>query len=107
MSKIGIAARIAAIVAAAEQTNPLAARVYRLPPALRIRYENWRTECERAMAKHGDPAAAYAAYRIGEDDTPEPPRAVADVLQFKRPPVLTEAMSVAECARIYDEFREG
>lgn len=107
MSKIGITARIAAIVAAAEQANPLATRIYRLPPALRIRYDRWRGECDRAFAEAGDPADAFAAHLAGEIETPEPPRAVADALQFGSAPVLTEAMSVAECARIYDEFREG
>ena len=104
MSKISITQRIAAIIAAAEQTNPLAARIYRLPPALRIRYDRWRDECERAFAQAGDPADAYAAYLAGELETPAPPRAVADALQFARAPVLTEAMDVAECARIYDKF---
>lgn len=107
MSKIGIAQRIAAIVAAAEQANPLATRIYRLPPALRIRYDRWRDECERAFAEAGDPANAFEAYLAGAIETPEPPRAVADAFQFERAPALTEAMDVAECARIYDAFREG
>lgn len=107
MSKIGITARIAAIVAAAEQANPLATRIYRMPPALRIRYDRWRDECARIMDEAGDPADAFEAYLAGAIVTPEPPRAVADALQFESAPVLTEAMSVAECARIYDELREG
>lgn len=105
MSKVGIAARITAIVAAAELANPMAARVYRLPPALRLRYDLWCSERARIDAEAGGPAAAFEAYLNGEIEAVDPPKDVADALQFNRVPVLTEAMSVSDCARAYDEFK--
>lgn len=99
MSKIGISARIAAIMEAAENIDPMAARIHRLPPALRARYETWRTECARIMDEAGDPAAAYDAYLdSGTWGTPDPPRDVAAALELQGAPVLTVDMSERDVA---------
>ena len=102
MSKIGISARIAAIMEAAENIDPMAARIHRLPPALRARYETWRTECARIMDEAGDPAAAYDAYLdSGTWGTPDPPRAVAAALELQGAPVLTVDMSAQQVADVW------
>ncbi|WP_230832869.1 hypothetical protein [Qipengyuania citrea] len=102
MSKIGISARIAAIMEAAENIDPMAARIHRLPPALRARYETWRTECARIMDEAGDPAAAYDAYLdSGTWGTPDPPRDVAAALELQGAPVLTVDMSAQQVADVW------
>ena len=102
MSKIGISARIAAIMEAAENIDPMAARIHRLPSALRARYETWRTECARIMDEAGDPAAAYDAYLdSGTWGTPDPPRDVAAALELKGAPVLTVDMSAQQVADVW------
>lgn len=102
MSKIGISARIAAIMEAAENIDPMAARIHRLPPALRARYETWRTECARIMDEAGDPAAAYDAYLdSGTFSTPDPPRDVAAALELQGAPVLTVDMSAQQVADVW------
>ena len=102
MSKIGISARIAAIMEAAENIDPMAARIHRLPPALRALYETWRTECARIMDEAGDPAAAYDAYLdSGTWGTPDPPRDVAAALELQGAPVLTVDMSAQQVADVW------
>ncbi|MEP3143317.1 hypothetical protein [Qipengyuania citrea] len=99
MSKIGISARIAAIMEAAENIDPMAARIHRLPPALRARYEAWRSECARIMHEAGDPAAAYETYLdTGTIGTPDPPRDVAAALELQGAPFLPADMSERDVA---------
>lgn len=99
MSKIGIAARLAAIMEAAASIDPMAVRIHRLPPALRARYEAWRSECARIMDEAGDPAAAYEAYLdSGTFSTPAPPRDVAAALELQGAPFLSSDMSERDVA---------
>ncbi|MCD1590382.1 hypothetical protein K7H13_06370 [Qipengyuania citrea] len=87
---------------AAENIDPMAARIHRLPPALRARYETWRTECARIMDEAGDPAAAYDAYLdSGTWGTPDPPRDVAAALELQGAPVLTVDMSAQQVADVW------
>jgi hypothetical protein len=107
MSKIGIAARLAAILEAAESIDPMAARIHRLPAALRTRYETWRIECARIMDEAGDPAAAYEAYLdTGTWGTPDPPRAVATALELQSAPVLTVDMSERDLSDMWRRMCE-
>ena len=108
MSKIGISARIAAIMEAAENIDPMAARIHRLPPALRARYETWRTECARIMDEAGDPAAAYDAYLdSGTWGTPDPPRDVAKALDLQGAPFLSVDMSERDVAVLWKRMAES
>ena len=110
MSKIGLSARLAAILDTAERINPMAARVHRLPPALRIRYDNWRSECDRLhdeIEREHESGASYAAYLDGKFATPEPPRAVAGALGLLAVPVLLESMTLREVAAIYAVMVDG
>lgn len=102
MSKIGISARIAAIMEAAESIDPMAARIHRLPPALRARYEAWRFECARIMDEAGNPAAAYETYLdTGTWGTPDPPRDVAAALELQSAPFLSDDMSAQQVADVW------
>ena len=102
MSKIGISARIAAIMEASESIDPMAVRIHRLPPALRARYEAWRSECARIMDEAGDPAAAYEAYLdSGTWGTPDPPRDVAAALKLQGAPFLSVDMTVRDVAEVW------
>ena len=88
MSRVSLSRRLQAALEAVENINPQAARVHRMKPATRLRYNIWRAECERVMAEYGDPAAAFAAYLAGE-------------------PIMTAEMATAQCAAIYEQFKEG
>jgi hypothetical protein len=107
MSKIGIAARLAAIMEAAESIDPMAARINRLPPALRARYEAWRSECARIMDEAGDPAAAYEAMLDGALVTPDPPRDVAKALDLQGAPFLSVDMSERNVADLWKRMAES
>ena len=101
MSKIGLTARISALFDAAERADPFAARLHRLPPALRMRFELWRNECDRIHEQYereGGPGASYAAMLDGTLVTPEPSRALAKALGFDSAPVLLETMTLREVA---------
>lgn len=107
MSKIGIAARLAAIMEAAESIDPMAARIHRLPPALRARYEAWRAECARIMDEAGDPAAAYETYLdTGTWGTPDPPRDVAAALELQGAPFLPADMSERDLSDMWRRMCE-
>ena len=101
MSRVSLNRRLEAILAAAERVDPVAARVYRLPPALRQRYDTWRAQCDAVQAQYGDGAALYEAMLSGELVTPDPPRAVAEALGLNAGPIVTDTMSVQEAADLY------
>lgn len=108
MSKIGLAARLVAILDAAERVDRMAARVYRLPPALAVRYENWQAECDRIAAEQAFPGAMYAQYlEAGEWPTPAPSRAVAEALRIERAPVLSEDMTERDAADLWNSMVAG
>lgn len=104
MSRVSISRRLDAIRDAAERIDPIALRIHRMPDALRMRYDLWRTECDRIQneieREHGS-GASYAAYLEGTFVTPEPPREVAKALGLVVAPVLTDSMSLAEVAEVY------
>ena len=106
MSRVSIGRRIAALLNAAERIDPRATRVYRLPPALRLKYDRWRADCE-AMETDGEPDAAYRTYLdTGHSDAPPMPRDVADALGVAGAPVLTVDMSDAEVEDIWKAMVE-
>ena len=107
MSRVSLSRRLQAVLEAVENIDPQAARVHRMKPATRLRFDVWQAECTRVMAEHGDPAAAFAAYLAGELETPDPPKDVAEALRLRPAPVLREGMSVHECAEIYEQLKEG
>lgn len=102
MSRVSLNRRLEAVLAAAERVNPQAAAVYRLPPALRQRYEAWRTECDRLTDEMGGGEALYAAYlESGEWPLPDPPRAVAEALGMNTGPVLLDTMTLQQAADLW------
>ena len=102
MSRVSLNRRLEAVLVAAERVDPLAARVHRLPPALRQRYDAWRAECAVIYARYkGSEGGVYEAYLAGELVTPNPPRAVAEALELNSEPVLLKSMSVDDLAKIY------
>lgn len=110
MSRVSLTRRLAAVLEAAERIDPLVARVYRLPPALRLRYDAWRAECDAIYARlerEGGPAAIYAAMIEGELVTPDPPRAVAVALGLNGGPTLLDTMSVQEAADLWARMVEA
>lgn len=104
MSRVSLNSRLRAILDAAERIDPRAAKVHRLSPALRLRYDAWRAECEAIHARYereGGPAAAYEAMLAGTLVTPDPPRDVAKALGIVDAPQLPETMSETELAVIW------
>lgn len=110
MSRVSLSRRLDAIRNAAERIDPQASRVFRMPPALRMRYDLWRAECDRMHDEiervHG-PGASYVAYLDGTFATPDPPRAVAEALGVIDMPVLLESMSLVEVAATYAAMVES
>ena len=105
MSRVSLNRRLEAVLAAAERVNPQAAAVYRLPPALRQRYDTWRTECDRLTDEMGGGEALYAAYlECGEWPLPDPPRAVAEALGLNAGPVLRDTMTLQEVATVWADM---
>ena len=111
MSKVSLSRRLAALLEAAEQIDPRATAVHRLPPALRMRYEFWRTECDaihNRYEREDGPGAAYAAYlATGESVTPPMPRAVATALGLDDAPTIPADASAADVAAIWSRMVEG
>jgi hypothetical protein len=107
MSRVSLSRRLDAIRNAAERIDPQAARVFRMQPAVRMRYDLWRREIDRMHdeieREHG-PGASYAAYLDGTLATPDPPRAVAEALGAAAMPVLTVEMSTREVAEVYADY---
>lgn len=102
MSRVSLARRLAAILEAAERVDPQAARVHRMKPAVRARYEVWQQQCAAIIEEAGGPEAAFAAYvETGEWGTPSPPRDVATALGVEEAPVMLETMSDAEIADLW------
>lgn len=106
MSRVSLNRRLEAVLAAAERVDPVAARVMRLPPALRQRYDAWRAQCDAIMAEYGEGAALYEGMLSGELVTPDPPRAIAEALGLNAGPLLLDTMSVRELADIYASLIE-
>ncbi|MGX7926216.1 hypothetical protein ACWPMX_06540 [Tsuneonella sp. HG094] len=107
MSRVSLNRRLGAIIEAAERIDPIAARVYRLPPALHVRYDNWRAECDRAAAQYPDGAAMYEAFLSGEYRTPPMPRDVREALGLQPAPLLPETMTARDIADVWDGMVRG
>lgn len=104
MSRVSLNRRLDALRSAAERIDPRVLAVHRLPPALRMSYDNWRRECDRVYAdleREGGPGASYEALIEGTLALPEPPRPVADALGITRGPVVPAGASDSEVAEIY------
>tara|TARA_R100001129_G_scaffold184676_1_gene170209 strand:- start:615 stop:941 length:327 start_codon:yes stop_codon:yes gene_type:complete len=102
MSRVSIARRLQAILEAAERVDPQAARVHRMTPALRARYEVWQQQCAAITDAAGGPEAAFAAYlECAEWGAPSPPADVTQALGLEAVPVLTDDMSDTKIADLW------
>lgn len=102
MSRVSFNRRLEAVLAAAERVNPFAARVYRMAPATRLRFDAWRTRCDRITAQLGGGEALYTAYlESGEWPLPDPPRAVAEALGLNAGPIVTDTMTLRQAVELY------
>lgn len=105
MSRVSLNRRLEAVLAAAERVNPQAAAVYRMAPATRLRFDAWRTECDRITDAAGGGEALYTAYlESGEWPLPDPPRAVAQALGLDAGPVLLDTMTVQQVADLWTDM---
>ena len=107
MSRVSLNRRLEAVLAAAERVNPQAAAVYRLPPALRQRYDAWRAQCDAVQSQYGEGGALYEAMLSGELVTPDPPRAVAEALGLNAGPLLLETTTLQEVADLWADMVEA
>lgn len=105
MSRVSLNRRLEAVLAAAEGIDPLAARIHRLPPALRQRYDAWRAECE-AQCDYGN-GGAYERLLSGNLVLPDPPRAVAQAVGIERAPRLPGSMNLSDLSDLYRVMCEG
>lgn len=102
MSRVSISRRLQALLEAAERVDPQAAAVYRMAPATRLRYDNWRSECDQITDELGGGEAVYRTYlETGTWPLPDPPRAVAAALGLDGGPVLTADTTLQEAAELY------
>lgn len=103
MSRVGLGRRLRAVLAAAETIDPYAARVHRMTPAVRLQFDRWQHACNAEHARFAghELGAAYAALLEGALHLPEPPRAVADALQLKPAPMLSDSLTLGEIEAIY------
>ena len=75
-----------------------------MAPALRMRYELWRTECDaihNRYEREGGPGAAYAAMLNGAFVTPDPPKDVAAALGLDDPPHIPADATAEQLAAMY------
>ena len=109
MSRVSLNRRLEAVLAAAERVNPQAAAVHRMAPATRLRFDNWRAQCDAITDEMGGGEALYASYiDTGTWPLPDPPKAVAAALGIADAgPVLTEEMSVADLAEAWAAMIES
>lgn len=99
MSRVSISRRLAALLESAERIDPQAAAVYRMAPATRLRFDNWRSECDRITDAMGGGEALYAHYvDTGEWPLLDPPGEVAEALGLDVGPVLTADTTLQEAA---------
>lgn len=101
MSRVSLSRRLEAVLAAAERVNPQAAAVYRLSPALRVRYTAWRAECDRAADRYPEGGALYEAMLSGEYQTPQMPQPLRDALGMNAGAVLPATMSERAVADLW------
>ena len=107
MSRVSLSRRLEAVLAAAERVNPQAAAVYRLSPALRVRYTAWRAECDRAADRYPDGSALYEAFLAGEYRTPQMPQPLREALHLQPEPVLPASMSERAVADLWADMIAG
>lgn len=100
MSRTSISRRLQALLEAAERVDPQAVAVYRMKPATRLRFDNWRSECDRITDEMGGGAALYAHYvDTAEWPLPDAPCSVAKALGVADAgPVLTTDTTLHEAA---------
>ena len=109
MSRVSLNRRLEAVLAAAERVNPQAAAVYRLPPALRQRYDAWRTECDRAAERYPG-ESLYQAILDGEYQTPQMPQMpqpLREALGMNAGAVLPATMSERAVADLWADMIAG
>lgn len=109
MSRVGLGRRLRAVLEAAETIDPYSARVHRMTPAVRLQFDRWQRACDAEHARFAgdEPGASYAALLEGALVLPEPPRAVADALQLKPAPLLSDSLTLDELAAMWGEMIEG
>lgn len=105
MSRISLSRRLAALLEAAEQIDPRATAVHRMPPATRLRYELWRVECDAVHERYA-PGELYAAYLDTSEwpETPEPHPDVASALGMTDPPHIPADATTEEVASMYADM---
>lgn len=106
--RLSLNRRLEAIREAAARIDPVAAAVYRMQPATRLRHDLWRSECNRIVDEMGGGEALYAHYLdTGEWPLPDPPRSVRDALSIEDAPTIPHDMSAADVAEVYARMIEG
>ena len=109
MSRVSLNLRLAAIRDAAQRIDPRAAAVHHMQPATRLRYENWRAECDAMMAqaeRKGGPGASYAAMIEGRLDLPRAPRAVREALGIEDAPHIPHDASPSDVEAMWRRMAE-
>lgn len=104
MSRVSLNRRLEAIRDAAQRIDPRAAAVHHMRPATRLRYDNWRAECDAMLkeaASEGGPGAAYEAMIEGRLELPCPPRAVREALAIEDGPTIPHGASPSDIAALW------
>lgn len=108
MSRTSISRRLQALLEAAERVDPQAVAVHRMAPATRLRYDNWRSECDRITDEMDGDEAVYRSYLdTGTWPLPKPPQAVAAALGLDAPPIVTDDTDIHDLAEAWAAMIES
>lgn len=102
--RVSLNRRLEAIRDAAQRIDPRAAAVHEMQPATRLRYDNWRAECDamlKGAGREGGPGAAYEAMIEGRLELPLPPRAVREALAIEDAPMIPHDASASDVAALW------
>lgn len=108
MSRVSISRRLQALLESAERIDPQATAVHKMKPATRLRYDNWRDQCDAITDELGGGEAVYRTYlETGTWPLPDPPRAVAKALGLDGGPLLLESTTLQEAADLWADMVEA
>ena len=108
MSRTSISRRLQALLEAAERVDPQAVAVHRMAPATRLRFDAWRTECDRLTDEMGGGEALYRSYLDADEwPLPPPPKAVAAALGLDARPIVTDDTDIHDLAEAWAAMIES
>lgn len=109
MSRKSIDSRMDRIYEALLPVGSMARREYEMPDDLRrlLAKHRSRTVAIIDRAENAKPGGTYAAIIEGKLELPEMPQVLQEALGLSDVPVITECMSIAEAAELWQKYAHG